>query len=169
MLQALLLRFAPYRLLVELAVVGAVALYGSYRIHLFLLHERQLGAQKVQQEWDSQKARDEKAAAEREALWNARIQDANTHANAREQTIRALAAAAGNSDVRLRDTLEAIRRSVPTATPETLGRTVTTLSTVLQECTGRYRELAEKADRHASDVKKFEEAWPDDQPPPKKD
>lgn len=168
MLSALLLRFAPYRLVFELAIIGGAGLVGAYEIHKVLMHERAIGAKTVQTQWDAQKAVDEKAAADREALWSQRLQDANLHANEREQTIRTLATAAGNSDNRLRDTLAAIRSSVPTATPETLGKTVTTLSAVLEECTGRYRQLAEKADRHAADVKTLEEAWPTDQPPPKK-
>ena len=169
MISAFLLRFAPYKLLAELAVIGALALYGAYEIHVFLLHERELGAQAIQAAWDKQKAADEKAAQEKEALWTTQIQEANGHANQRDETIRVLADATGNANLRLRDALAAIRASVPSATPETLGKTVTTLSAVLQECTGRYRELAEKADRHASDVKTLEEAWPEGQPPQKKD
>jgi chromosome segregation ATPase len=168
MLEALLLRFAPYRIVLELALIGGGALVGAYEIHKFLMHERNLGAQEVQTRWDTAKAEAEKAQSEREEQWSQRLQEANAHANEREQTIRTLAAAAGNSDGRLRDTLAAIRASVPQATPETLGHTVTTLSAVLEECTGRYRQLAEKADRHAADVKTLQEAWPVDPPPAKK-
>lgn len=160
MITAIVARLAPYKLLIEIAVIGALAGGVVYGVHQFLEHERDIGRQEVQARWDAQTVLDKEAAREKEAGFAKQLQEANKNASDRDQTIRALAAASGGANNGLRDTLAAISRGVPSATVDALGKSVTTLSAVLAECSGRYQSVAEKADRHASDVKTLQEAWP---------
>jgi hypothetical protein len=152
--------FSPYKLILEIAIIGALAAGAVYEVHQFLEHERDIGRAEKQAAWDEQKKIDKAAALVREAEFKTRLDEAVKNGDAREQIIRNLAAAAGNANLGLRDTLAAIRSSVPGATAETLGKTVATLSSVLSKCTGRYIDVAERADRHASDVKTLEDAFP---------
>lgn len=96
----------------------------------------------------------------REQDWTTQRNQALENANSRDQIIRTLAAGSAGASLGLRDTLAAISRSVPDASVEALRHSTTTLAAVLQNCQSEYRELAEKADRHASDSLTLEQAWP---------
>jgi hypothetical protein len=96
----------------------------------------------------------------REQDWNTQLNQAIENANSRDQIIRSMAASSISASVGLRDTLAAISRGVPDASVEALRHSTTTLAAVLQNCQSEYRELAEKADRHASDTMTLEQAWP---------
>lgn len=159
--------FARYKLLLEILAIGALAGGVIYGVHEFLEHERDIGRNEVQGRWDAQLVLDKEAAREKEAAFAKQLQEANKNAADREQTIRTLATAAGGANNGLRDTLTAISRGVPSATADALGKSVTTLSSILAECSGRYQSLAEKSDRHASDVKTLQEAWPKNAQPDK--
>lgn len=97
----------------------------------------------------------------REQDWTAQRNQALENANSRDQTIRALAAGSAGASLSLRDTLAAIGRGVPDASVEALRHSTTTLAAVLQNCQSEYRNLAEKADRHANDALMLEQAWPE--------
>lgn len=96
----------------------------------------------------------------REQDWTTQRNQAIENAHSRDQIIRTLAAGSASSSLGLRDTLAAISRGVPDASVEALRHSTTTLAAVLQDCQSEYRELAEKADRHASDATTLEQAWP---------
>lgn len=156
----MILLLARYKLLLEIVLIGALALGAAVGIHLFLEHERGIGRAEVQAKWDAQQAKDAEAARVKEAGFATRLNEAIQNGVIRDQTIRTLAAASGNANVGLRDTLAAIRSGVPGASNDALGKSVSTLATLFAECSGRYRDVAEKADRHANDAKTLTEAWP---------
>ena len=76
----------------------------------------------------------------------------------REKTIQKSAAATGALVAGVRDELDAIRDGLSVATVDALRHSAATLAVVFGECTDRYSGLAEKADRHASDVRAMMEA-----------
>ncbi len=153
---------SPYKLAIEIAVIGSLAVGAVYGIHQFLEHERDIGRNEVQARWDAQTAKDVETARLETARLAKQAEDAAKNGANREQTIRTLAIASGNANIGLRDSLATIRSGVPSATVDALGKSVATLSTILAECSGRYQGLAERADRHASDVRTLQEAWPKD-------
>jgi hypothetical protein len=160
MIAALLARLAPYKLLFEVIVIGALAAGVLYGVHEFLEHERDIGRNEVQARWDAQQKKDIDAARLHEAELTAQLDRALQEGANREALIRTLAAGSSAANLGLRDTLAAIRAGVPNASADALGKSVATLSTVLADCSGRYQALAERADRHASDVKTLQYAWP---------
>jgi hypothetical protein len=97
----------------------------------------------------------------REQDWNKQCNEAIENANSCDQNIRTLAAGSTGASLSLRDILAAVSRGVPDPSVETL---TTTLAAVLQDCQSQYRELAEKADLHASDTVILEQAWPTEPP-----
>lgn len=146
----------PYKIIAGALLMAAL----SFGVHHFLEHERDIGRAEVRALWDAQIAKDKEAARiETDRLATQSAEAAKNGAN-REQTIRTLAAAAGNANIGLRDTLANVRSNVPGATIEALGKSVATLSTVFADCAGKYQEMAVIADRHASDTRTLEEAWP---------
>lgn len=144
-------------LLAGLAIVAGIC-WGA---HEFLEHERDIGRNEVRAEYAQKLTEAKDAARQRETELLAQRDDAINKGNEREQTIHSLAASAGASSNGLRDALAHIGVGVPSATIEALRNSTTTLATVLSDCQGRYRSLAEIADRHASDSRTLTEAWPE--------
>lgn len=126
------------------------------------------GADSVQSRWDKAKAVQMQAAvaAEQEARakeqsMSQKLQEAVNAATEREKKLRADYAAAHSAARGLRDTLAAVRGELSSATTDSCRATADAALAVLGECSDRYREVAEAADGHASDVRTLTEAWPE--------
>lgn len=78
--------------------------------------------------------------------------------NDREETIRAVADAAGVAVGGLRNELDAARAGMSVADAATLRHAAATYSVIFGECAERYTGLAEKATRHVSDIQTLMEA-----------
>jgi chromosome segregation ATPase len=100
------------------------------------------------------------AAGVQEAEWTKTVEDAKNDATTREQAIRRDAANARNAADSLQRELADIRESLPTLAAEARRQRADTLAKILGQCTAEYQWLAERADRHASDVKTLSDAWP---------
>ena len=151
---------SPYKLLIEVIMIGGCVVAIGVGVHEFLQHEQNIGYQKAVAEYTAKALVAETAAREREAAMTRQLQDAQAAGALREHTIKTLSVAANTASVSLRDTLGAINRGVPTATIAALRQSTSTLSSVLDDCQNRYRTVAEAADRHASDAKTLTDAWP---------
>lgn len=160
MIAALLARLAPYKLAAEIIVFGALAAAVLFGVHEFLEHERDIGRQEVQARWDVQKLADAKAAADQKQVWTDQQIGANNHATDRQQINQAAAAAAGAVAGSLRDAIAAFAKARPDDTAATARASAATLGSLLADCEGRYRGMAEIADGHANDVRTLKEAWP---------
>jgi hypothetical protein len=160
MIEALLTRLAPYKLLFEILVIGALGLGAMYGVHQFLEHARDIGRQEVRAEWDKQIAKDEKAAAAVTAAWQAQSATAATEGVKREETIRSLAATSAAAAGGLRDAVAKINRAVPDYSADALRALTGTYGDLLAECAGRRREVAEEAERLNSEKRTLIEAWP---------
>ncbi len=151
---------SPYKLLIEIALIGSLALGAVWGIHSFLDHEQKIGYDKAVAEY-AVKLQDAKDAAKLvEDGLRTQVAEAQAKGNEREKTIRDVVASSVVASTSLRDTLARMRSSIPGATTEALAHSVTTLSTVFDDCQAKYRTMAETADRHASDSKTLSDAWP---------
>ncbi|MDB5853309.1 MAG: hypothetical protein JWR22_1350 [Herminiimonas sp.] len=150
----------PYKLMIEIAFFGALMAGVAFGAHVFLNYERQIGYDKAVAEYKVKEIEAREAAAEKTALMQKQIDEATQNAQAREQTIKTLAAGAVRASGGLHDTIAAISRGVPSATIDALRLSTTTLARVLNDCQNTYRGMAEIADRHASDTRTLTEAWP---------
>lgn len=97
----------------------------------------------------------------KERAMNKKVEDARNEAIQREARIRSAAAGARNAADSLRDELADLRRRIPSLTGEALRERADTLAELFGACTAEYREMAEAADRHASDAKTLSDAWPE--------
>jgi len=156
----MLLALARYKLPLDLLAAFALLAGLLYGFHEFCERERDIGRNEVRAEY-AQKLVEAKAAADkREKELQGQVADAVDKGNEREQTLRTVAAGSSAASAGLRDALGAIRNGVPSATVDALRDSTATLTTVLADCTGRYRALAEITDRHASDTKTLADSWP---------
>lgn len=150
----------PYLLLAKIGAALALLAGLLFMGHRYIEGEREVARQEVRNEYALKLAEAKDAARAQETLFRKRLDEASHHANEREKTIRTSAAAATAASNSLRDYLAGISRSAPDASADALRDSTIALSAVLADCQGRYRELAEAADRHASDVRTLTEAWP---------
>lgn len=157
---SILARLAPYKLLFEILVIGALAVAAVLGVHEFLEHEREIGRQEVQARWDKQTAADKLAAAAQTADWQARLQAATNDGAKRDETIRSLAASAAAATGSLRNTIAQVDRAVPDYSLDALRALAGTYGQLLAECQGRRTEVAEEAERLNSEKRKLIEAWP---------
>jgi hypothetical protein len=161
----------PYKLLIEIGIGIVAFAFAANKVHEFRESDREAGRIEVRVEWAKAEAKAEAAAKLQKEQWDAKAADASKQGDSREQVISGLIVANTRASNSLRDTANAIRDSVPTATIETLRKTTTALTDVFTDCQGRYVEMAGIADRHASDAKTLSDAWPNPpqatSPPPK--
>lgn len=112
--------------------------------------------------------RDQVAAAEaasetarlKERAWNNQLENARNAATKRETVLRADAAAAHQSADGLRSDLAEIRRQLPKLAADACRQRADAIADVLGQCTARYSDLAETADRLFSDRQTLIDAWP---------
>lgn len=143
-----------------LGVLAAIGLL-LWSIHAIDQSRQQIGYDRrvAEDNGDLVKAQAEALATEREL--NRKLEEARNEATKRDQVITRYAAAAGAAAERLRIALDAIRGSRLPGDPAGPGDQRTgTLAELLGDCADRYRGVAEKADRHASDARTLSEAWP---------
>jgi chromosome segregation ATPase len=95
-----------------------------------------------------------------ERAWNQQKEEAQYAANEREKNLKASAAALSAANRGLRDTVADLRQHVSSASVEAARSAANAALAVFDECTERYRDLAENADRCAADVRTLIEAWP---------
>jgi multidrug resistance efflux pump len=111
---------------------------------------------------EKDRAKQELAQAQASAAANIRRTDnviaAQNAAATRETMLRRDASSARSELERLRGDLS--HSAGPSISPEACRERTTALEDVLLSCAGRYSSLAEKADRHASDVETLMNSWP---------
>ncbi|MFA6310585.1 MAG: DUF2514 family protein [Sterolibacterium sp.] len=142
--------------LAVLAAIGTL-LWG---IHTLDQSRQQIGYDRRVAEDNAALIRATAAARERERTLNQQLETAKNDATKRDQDIRSHAAAAATASDRLRIALDTIRRGVPGDPAQAGPQRTSTLAELLGDCADRYRGVAEKADRHASDARTLSEGWP---------
>lgn len=152
--------FSKYKTLLEWAGLLVVVLGIFYGVHKILAHEQQVGYDKAVAEYRIKQLAAEQSARAKEAELHKQLEEARNAAILRNQEIKKLSDIIAANSLRLRDTISDIRNKLPKATPEAINRTADTALSILGECQKEYGEMAENADRHASDVRMLEEAWP---------
>lgn len=151
---------SPYKLLIEIAVIGSLAAGVVWGVHEFLEHERDIGRKEVQARWDAQKLADQTASDKMEKEWREKY-DAAVNLGAENVKIaRASATTANASADSLRNTNATIVKLIPGASAETARAYASAYQTVFNDCVGKYKELGETAQGHYIDAATLDAAWP---------
>lgn len=155
---------ARYKLLIEIALIGALAAGVLYGVHQFLEHERDIGRQEVQALWDKQKAADDLAAGKQERDWREKYDAAINQGAENAKALRTDANAARVASERLRDTNQSLQQLLAGASAETARKYATAYQAVFTDCVGRYQAMGEAAQGHANDAAALGAAWPQNTP-----
>lgn len=89
-----------------------------------------------------------------------KLKEAQDEATSKETKLRSDAASARAELVELRGQIAAVRTDFAAATRTSITERAIASGELLTECSARYSELAEKADRHALDAAKLYQGWP---------
>jgi hypothetical protein len=117
------------------------------------------GKKNVRTEWLASVAEANADARKLEQQRQRRAADAQALSTTREARIVSDAAAARVAAGGLRGDLDALQRASAQSL-DAATKSVAALSSVFADCSRRYQELAEIADKHASDTLTLEQAWP---------
>jgi hypothetical protein len=157
---SILSALAPYKLVAEIVVFGALAAGAMVGVHVFLDHQRDIGRAEVQALWDKQVATDKESARVRTAEMAGQVSAAVTDGVKRDETIQKLATATAAASGGLRDAVAKIDRGVPNYSGDALRALTSTYGQLLAECVGRRTEVANEAERLNSEKRTLIEAWP---------
>ncbi len=142
---------------------------------LFVAHQalelvKDIGRAEVQAKWDKDKLAHLEALQilterqrQTEQGFNQQLQKAQNDFTEKQTQITADADRARNAADSLRNDLTTVRAKLSAASADTSTAVIEYASTstdVLEQCTTRYRDMAEKADRHAADAAMMQAAWP---------
>lgn len=105
-------------------------------------------------------------AARQKAAISDQILKAQNESKIREAALRSAAAAAVTESDGLRDDLAASRLQYDQLSRDALVERTAAVSSVLADCTAKYQGMADKAGKHASDLRTLIEAWPRSTPAP---
>lgn len=155
---------------IKLALIGialAALLVGS---RAALEHVRDQGRAEVQSAWDADKLLRAQALQnltkqlrETEKGFSDQLAKAHNDFTEKSKQITADADRTRYAANGLRNELATARARLPGAGADSSGPVTeyaSTVSDLLERCTERYRDVADKADRHAADAEMMREAWP---------
>lgn len=151
---------APYKWLIEFLAIGTILACVVFGAHRFLEHEQQIGYDKAVAEYTKKELIAEQMARLKEIEMNRQLNEARNEATLREQKITDLSHNLAATSSSLLNTINTLRNKLSSAPDETLRKQADTALNLLGECQKEYGQMAENADRHASDVKTLEDAWP---------
>lgn len=146
-----------------LRALGALATLAALGLGIHTLDQsrQQIGYDRRVAEDNADLINVQAAAQATERELNRKLEVARNEATKRDQVITRHAAAAGTAAEQLRIALDTIRSSrLPGDPASPDSERAATLAELLGDCADRYRGLAKKADRHASDARTLSEGWP---------
>lgn len=143
------------RLLIALVLVAALA------FSHFMAYRK--GQTNVRNEWQVAVAQANSEARRLELARQSRADEAASLAAKREAGIRADAVRASDAVRGLRDALDAAQRRGSDSQAAAIARAAA-LGELLAASAEAHRELAQRCDRHVSDLRMLLDAWPTDSP-----
>lgn len=149
----------PYKIFIELLALLALIASLCFGIHRFLESEQKIGYDRAVSEYKEKQIIAEQDARQRETVLRDQIERAQNEATKRNELLRVTTDSTRVMSNSLHDTLSHYSNGMPSASTDTINKSITTLATVLDQCQGKYSEMAGIADRHASDVKTLTDAW----------
>jgi len=133
-------------------LAAVVAATGTYKIQSW-----RYGAKEA--EHAEQQLENERLAAKGALRRQDAVIEAQNKAEVRARGLRLDAAGARSAAERLSDEIAATTRAATASKEACLERT-NTLGELFKDSANAYRDVAEKADRHASDAQRLSDAWP---------
>lgn len=151
---------SPYKLAIQigavvLAIVAMCAFYGTFKTK-----QQQIGYDRAAAEYTKKALEAEKIVRLKEQEYHDQVEKARDEAAIQDARIATLNKSTVDTVAGLRNTITTLRSKVASNSQEANRVTADTALALFGECTKRYRDVAEAADKHARDVKMLQDAWP---------
>jgi len=145
---------------IRLAGYSVIAIFSFFAYNWFISHHQDIGYQRAVSEYSDKlnKAKDDALSIERDM--NARYTEAKNARIESEKLLDLHRRNARAADERLRLAKDDFSQRLSAASAAACRNAAETAATLLGECSGRYREVAESADRIIADREALEDAWP---------
>lgn len=154
-----LLELVPRWLLLA-AVVALGGLAGVQTVRLVGARSDLAEATKALAEMSVEVAKANAKAAQQAAEFSNKVIEAQNEAKQRETRLRAAADAARTESDGLRGDIGALRDQLANASRDAAVERAAAIADVLGQCAQRHQALAERCDRHVSDIRTLTDAWP---------
>jgi hypothetical protein len=151
---------SPYKLLIEVLVIGAIIAGLVYGVHRFFDSLRQEGYDKAVVEYSQKLVEAKDAAAKREAELLTQLKGAQDAQAIRDKQITTLAGSVAVASNGLRDTVTHYSSGLSNASADALRGSITQFGGLLTGCSDQYRGMAENAERERSAKQTLIEGWP---------
>lgn len=151
---------APYMGLIKLIAIAAALAAIAWAIHAIDQSRQQIGYDRRVAEDNVALIAAQDAALTEERRLNQKLETAQNEATKRQQQIDRTAAAAGLAVAGLRDDIDRYRASLSADPARPADPRAATVAELFGDCADHYRDLAKKADGHASDARTLSEGWP---------
>lgn len=150
----------PYKYVVDFLVIAILVGAAAFGIHKYNTYQQDIGASRVQAEWDKTVSAAKEAQRLREIQFQKEKDDALAQAAKNTQAANTAAAAAVQSSRVLDNTIQTILARSGADSLEANRRYTSTLAEVFGDCKNKYRELGREAQGHADDSLMFDRGWP---------
>lgn len=152
---------SPYILWIKIALIAVVISLGFYEYHSFVSKQQEIGYIKATKEYEVLLKKEKEKAILLEKDWKHKLEIAVEERINVESQIKDAANHASDSERKLQYATKIFNQRIREVTSETCYNATTTITNILGECVTRYRDLAEKADRHVADERLCYSAWPE--------
>ena len=151
-----------YRIAVPISIAAAAGFFGYYHGYKHAEAKERLEFAVYREEAQKKIAAQIDLAREQEAAWATRLQESQDEARQREARLRADIDRLRTESQRLRDNLATanVRLRLPDTPAPAIVDYASTAGELLLQCSEAYRDLATKADGHATDALMLYNAWP---------
>lgn len=150
----------PYKYVVDIVVVGLLVALCGFGLHRYNAYQQGIGEARIQAEWDKAVEVAKDAQRQREIQFQKEKDDAVAQAAKSVQVANAAAASAAQSGRVLQSTIETILARSSTDSVDANRRYIAAIGAVFKDCSDKYRELGQEADRLYNDKQTLINAWP---------
>lgn len=150
----------PYKYVLDALVIFSLVALGAFAVHKYNVYQQDIGAARVQDQWDKAVILAKDAQRLREIQFQKEKDDAIAQAAKNAQVSAAAAASATQSGRVLQSTIETILTRSGTDSTDANRRYVAALGTVFKDCSDKYRQLGQDADQLYNDKQTLINAWP---------
>jgi len=167
MWSAILLKLAPYALLLKIGAVIAMVGGLAYGVHTYNESLRESGRQEMRLEYQKKLLQAYKDKVKQESIWRKQQEDSNAQAAKRQTVLAANLATANLINSGLSSDLTSLRERLSDPAVGTDSNGAAAVKVVLGECTRELEgyaakgvQLATSCDRHVNDLRRYAEQWP---------
>lgn len=142
------------------ASIFSLILFGAFELHSLESKYDKQGYNRAKSEDVEQLLKQEKQSQLITQTFQSKLNKAQNERTIAENKLYDISKSNDVAINQLRQQLDSFNSGMPIDSRSTLSNRIATISTLFAECTQRYSDLAEQADKQSYDIKVMKESWP---------